>query len=98
MSYAWRIDKDLITPEGKVGNGVGVMGPAGCNMALCARLNDYDVGVAFRMYDDDHNLYYEGRIIGDYEGFEPMDDYGTPNAGCTGIKYRNKATGKWEYL
>ena len=38
------------------------------------------------MYDDDDNCYYEGMIYGDYYGFEPLDDYGMPNAGCTYIK------------
>jgi len=37
------------------------------------------------MFDDDMNLYYEGKIIGDYDGFEPLDDFGMPNARCTSI-------------
>ena len=40
----------------------------------------------FSMYDDDDNCYYEGMIYGNYDGFEPLDDYGMPNAGCTYIK------------
>ena len=40
----------------------------------------------FSMYDDDDNCYYEGMIYGDYDGFEPLDDFGMPNAGCTYIK------------
>jgi len=42
-------------------------------------------GVKFQMFDDDMNLYYEGKIIGNYSGFEPLDDFGMPNAGCTSI-------------
>lgn len=50
----------------------------------------------FRMYDDDNNLCYEGRIWGDYAGFEPLDDFGAPAAGCTRI---DLLTGrKWETL
>jgi len=51
--------------------------------------------VQFRMYDDDGNLYYSGRMK--IEDFDPLDDYGMPNAGCTYLKYRrgNKA---WEHL
>jgi hypothetical protein len=33
-------------------------------------------GVTFQMFDDDMNLYYEGKIVGDYNGFEPLDDSG----------------------
>ena len=40
----------------------------------------------FSMYDDDDICYYEGIIYGDYDGFEPLDDFGMPNAGCTYIK------------
>lgn len=40
----------------------------------------------FEMYDDDGVLYYNGEIYGEYDGFEPLDNYGMPNAGCTGIK------------
>ena len=39
----------------------------------------------FRMYDDDGNLYYEG-VCTELE-FDPLDDYGMPNAGCTYMKY-----------
>ena len=48
------------------------------------------------MKDDDGNLYYEGLIFGDYMGFEPLDEFGMPNAGCTIIEYNIK--GKWERL
>ncbi len=51
----------------------------------------------FRMYDDDGCLYYEG-ITDDFETFEPLDDYGTPNAGCTEIRYLNEETKEWETL
>jgi hypothetical protein len=49
------------------------------------------------MYDDDGKLYYAGTIWGDYDGFEPLDDFGMPNAGCTSIEYKNDA-GTWEVL
>jgi hypothetical protein len=47
-------------------------------------------GVKFQKFDDDMNLYYEGKIVGDYDGFEPLDDFGMPNAGCTLIWYDGK--------
>jgi hypothetical protein len=35
----------------------------------------------FRMYDDDGLLYYSGKSS-EYATFDPLDDYGAPNAGC----------------
>lgn len=40
----------------------------------------------FKLYDDDGILYYTGEIFGEYDGFEPLDDFGAPCDGCTGIK------------
>lgn len=40
----------------------------------------------FRMYDDDDNLYYEG-VSTSNSSFDPLDDYGMPNAGCTYLRY-----------
>jgi hypothetical protein len=47
--------------------------------------------VRFSLYDDDDECYYEGMLYGDYEGFEPLDDFGTPNAGCV----KMKLNGEW---
>jgi len=44
----------------------------------------------FSMYDDDDNCYYEGMLYGEYDGFEPLYDFGMPNAGCTYIKINGK--------
>ena len=30
-----------------------------------------------------------GKIWGDFDGFEPLDDFGEPNAGCTEIRLRD---------
>ncbi len=35
--------------------------------------------------------FLELEIYGAYSGFEPLDDFCMPNAGCTGIKYN----GEW---
>ena len=43
----------------------------------------------FRMYDDDGELYYEG-YSNDDSSFDPLDDFGMPNAGCADIRYKNK--------
>lgn len=55
-------------------------------------------GEKFKMYDDDGELYYEGRIVGeDYHQLEPLDDFGMGNAGCTDIRYKNEK-GIWESI
>ena len=41
--------------------------------------------VRFKMYDDDGELYYEGRM--EIEDFHPLDDFGMPNSGCTELWY-----------
>jgi len=52
----------------------------------------------FRIYDDDGILYYSGKIWGDFDGFEPLDDFGTPNAGCTEIHLKDNKTGIFKQL
>jgi len=58
----------------------------------------------FRMFDDDHELYYSGKMISKngsspFESediFGPLDDYGMPNAGCTQLEVLWK--GAWEIV
>ena len=85
-SYAWIIDEDRIGD----GTDAGVSGPRG----RCAIPKDKTSGVRFRMKDDDGEVYYIGRLFGEFDGFEPLDDFGTPNAGCTSIEMR-EADGHW---
>jgi hypothetical protein len=91
MSYAWIIDKDMIQTNAK-----GTIGPIGAEDRHVANLARRR-GVEFRLYDDDGDLCYVGRIVGNYDGFEPLDDFGEGYAGCTMIKYRNER-GAWEIL
>jgi len=52
----------------------------------------------FLMFDDDGELYYRGKYLED-EGsdeLQPLDDFGTPNAGCTNIHMYNPKTRKME--
>jgi hypothetical protein len=51
----------------------------------------------FKMFDDDGELYYSGYAKPDAD-FDPLDDFGTPNAGCTEIQYYNNKTKKYETL
>ena len=73
MKYYWKITKDRIED----GDAKGV---SNGDESITSNKTH------FSMYDDDDNCYYEGMIYGDYDGFEPLDDFGMPNAGCTYIK------------
>ena len=87
--YTWVITRDLID-EGRAN---GEVGPRGAGAGP-------DKGARFRMLGDDDEVYYYGRIDGDYTGFEPLDDFGTPHAGCTTIEYYEvgNGLGKWVRL
>src|SRR3546814_2208380 len=57
-------------------NAVGLVGPRDIAHEIETRLKAGE-GEPFRLYDDDGELYYEGRIIGDHtgwDGFTPLDD------------------------
>jgi hypothetical protein len=90
--YAWIINEDTngTGPEGTNMNAVGMLGPRDITPEQEAQLKD-GAGEEFKMYDDDGIHYYTGRIIGDYSGFEPLDDYGMPNAGAVDIRYGGKS-------
>jgi hypothetical protein len=89
--YNWVITKDHIG----LGGDKGIIGPRSATKTLeqIKKEGDY-----FQMVTCDGELYYDGYICGDYEGFEPLDDFGMPNAGCTDIRYRNKETNKMEII
>lgn len=74
QTYGWVIDTDLLAdPTDEPGtnlNAVGVKGPSGIDPALEARL-DAGEGHRFRIYDDDGELYYEGRFVSTEE-VEPV--------------------------
>jgi hypothetical protein len=90
MAYGWIITKDLLYEdnpalhnEHDIKSAAGTMGPHGVRFTK----EDILKGKEFKMYDDDMILYYEGRIVGDYSGFEPLDDFGMPDSSCTSIWY-----------
>lgn len=97
--YAWLITKDHLFDGSTIDrNEAGVTGPRRAPADLLARLQAGE-GQEFRMYDDDGELYYEGRYLGDdsEDMFGPLDDFGMPNAGAVRIDYKN-AAGAWEVL
>lgn len=110
----WIIDKDKIAseqdkadnPDGKSNlHAIGLVGPRSISKKCEAALQAGE-GIKFKMYDDDGELYYIGRYLEDPElaegvwedEFQPLDNFGSPNAGCTMIKYRSPETKKWELL
>ena len=54
---------------------------------------------AFRLLDDDGNLYFEGigNDASSEDAFAPLDDYGEA-FGCTEIRYFSHSTHRWEIL
>lgn len=89
----WRIAKSYIE-RGQVGAGVPVVitGPRGCPD------DDQDARFSwtrFRLYDDDGILYYEGEMNEHCDGFDPLDEFGMPNAGCTEVRVLTPGKG-WQ--
>lgn len=96
-TYYWRITRDkLFEQNGAMHEGdkseAGTEGPRGCDSHMPTPQH-------FRMLDDDGEVYYYG-VASEGVDFEPLDDFGTPNAGCTSIEYRelNPATGRMEWM
>lgn len=91
--YAWIIDQEHLGDEP---GAVGRQGPRDADLALIALL-DSGEGEAFRILDDDGELYYSGRIVfaspcGDEDDLAPLHDFGGPNAGATEIQYCESGT------
>jgi hypothetical protein len=99
--YAWIIDRDHLDedqPMDGIGSDVFMSGPSEAPAHLMAKLNAGE-GYVFKIYDDDEVLYYTGRLVFDPEedGLPsneatagPLDDFGTPNAGATEVRYPGK--------
>jgi len=84
----WKVTKSWIEDGPEKPAKVEVEGPSTCP--------DSDASFTwtrFKMYDDDGELYYEGVMNQYCDGFEPLNHYGMPNAGCTEIRILEQ--GKW---
>jgi hypothetical protein len=93
--YAWTMTKDFLADGSIITHSeVGVVGPRGAKLTVDEILNHPD-RKKFRLRDDDGELYYEGYLVGG-EGFEPLDDFGMPNAGATTIEFWEE--GGWKPL
>ena len=77
--YWWRIDEDFLDGDNE-NSEVGTEGP------YDGDFQNFDNEQGFTLYDDDDNPYYHGYMYGDWYGFEPVDDFGMPNAGAVHIK------------
>lgn len=94
-TYAW-----IVTRSHWEAEDMDEVGPRNASAALVQALRA-GKGRAFRMYDDDGELYYSGRAItsdGEYdwdnEMGNPLYDYGAPAAGAT--RYVERIGSKWE--
>ena len=98
--YGWIITSDTLAdggPRPTNTNAVGMIGPGDIHPESERRLRA-GAGVLFRMLDDDGIVYYAGRLVGQtITGFEPLDDFGEPNAGCTEIQHWTEV-GEWRPL
>lgn len=97
-NYHWTITKDHIRDPEHDRDDAGTHGPSGATLTA-DQIAANPKALEFRMCDDDGELYYTGKYLGpdDETLFAPLDDFGTPNAGCTSIHYKN-AQGAWEQL
>tara|TARA_R100000808_G_C2154027_1_gene164737 strand:- start:5652 stop:5930 length:279 start_codon:yes stop_codon:yes gene_type:complete len=92
MTYRWIITADHIDGNVK-SEALGFEGGSHKIDQPMPTNNETD----FQLLDDDMVLYYSGKLYGDFDGFEPLDDFGMAYAGCTTVKLRNSA-GKFEIL
>lgn len=101
--YGWIIDTDHLSIEYQDSiDDTGTAGPSNITDEITNGLNK-GAGIPFKIYDDDGELYYSGRIIvpkGEEDGemmFRPLSDFGEPNAGATEIRYEDDK-GEWKAL
>ena len=93
-AFGWVITKDHINDGESEGYGrtMGAREPGPIRDHITKN------GQAFRLFDDDGELYYEGRFLmgENHTGFEPLD-WAMNNAGCTEIKFYEHQKG-WRTL
>lgn len=100
--HAWTITDDLLEAAGTTYSRVGVSGPGTALQRLIDALESGETPAGyqrhrFRMYDDDAQLYYVGQMLmpthsagAEEHCVAPLDDFGTPDAGCTLIEWDGK--------
>jgi hypothetical protein len=88
----WTITRDVLYEKEEAPDYKSEVGVFGGN---CKKDREIDRW-AFRMLDDDGEVYYYG-VSDQGESFAPLWHFGTPNAGCTEIQYK-QPDGRWETL
>lgn len=101
MSYSWCITVDHFKDTLDLfGDEAGTYGPRTSKLKF-EDIKNHPNAIPFRMFTDDKELVYEGLYVGENDGpedqFGPLDDFGTPNFGCTYIEYKND-DGEWAQL
>ena len=88
--YTWIVTRDAIL--GDTSDAIGKIGPRGATHR--ERFDKIIIhGAHFRLLNDDGEVQFTGYILGDYQGIEPLADYGRDN-GCTQIEYERD--GGWQ--
>ncbi|MCB1741476.1 MAG: hypothetical protein KDK91_13980 [Gammaproteobacteria bacterium] len=87
--YHWIVTRDTVL--GDSSDAIGKIGPRGARER--PRFDDLIIrGVHFRLLNDDGEVQFTGYILGEFDGAEPLRDYGLEN-GCTRIEYERD--GQW---
>lgn len=90
----WKITKDNISGE------VGEKSDVGVGSIGIEKIDESTLTEKFQLKDDDGFIHYEG-ISDDSQtegAFDPLDNFGQPNTGCTSIYYLDKQSGRYEPL
>lgn len=88
----WKITEDKIAePDAKAGTNLNALGVTNRGFDASVKLP-----VKFRMLDDDGEVYYKG-VMSEAE-FDPLLNFGMPNAGCTELQYKEPGDKEWRVL
>ncbi len=90
--YTWIVTRDTILGESS--EAVGKIGPSGSTDR--APFDSVIIhGEHFRMLNGAGEAQFSGYILGNYHGYEPLEDYGAEN-GCSFIEFERD--GEWVSL
>ena len=87
--YTWIVTRDLVL--GDSSDAIGCIGPPD-ETGHANFVQVINHGVQFRMMDAEGDVQFSGYIAGEYEGSEPLEEYGRQN-GCQSIQY--EWNGEW---